>query len=73
MKMNDIISRPSEFYTKPSEILHAQALDDNQKMKALENWKQTCIQLQESTAEGMSGRSQAEELRLVSEAIRELS
>jgi hypothetical protein len=74
MKTDERLSCPSTFYNDPRDILTAEGLDSDQKMKALKNWRQTCIQLQESTVEGMEGAgNQAEALKLVTNAIEELA
>ena len=68
--MRKEISQPSTMYKSPKAISLYSDLSNKQKRTALLNWKQTCIQLQESTSEGMIGKNQSENLKLV---LKELS
>ena len=72
MDINEIISKPSAYYDKPKDILSANTLNREQKLKSLKNWEQYCNHLQNSTAEGMTGKDQGEILRLISEALRKI-
>ena len=72
LKTTKAISEPSIFYKNPKDVLQAVHLSYKQKLKALQNWKQTCIQMDECTSEGMLGKSQSENLELVSEALAKL-
>jgi len=51
----DLISMPSQYFASPNELLSCEDLNKDQKLRALSSWKQTCIQLQESDEEGMTG------------------
>jgi hypothetical protein len=71
MNIDRTISQPSDFYDSPGAILKDEHLSRKDKIKALENWKQTCMHLQESAAEGMDGanKTENEDLKLISEAL----
>lgn len=72
MNISKIISQPSVCFNSPDDILRTDKLNNKEKLKALQNWKNACIQLQESTSEGMTGGAQDEELEMVSETLRKL-
>lgn len=57
MNSENIISMPERFFSTPNELLITEILTKKEKVKALENWKQSCIHKQESTEEGMEGDS----------------
>jgi methionine synthase II (cobalamin-independent) len=68
MNIDKIVNCPSQYYVNPEEILKEGGLSLQQKFKALTNWKQTCIQIQESTTEGMEGKGKSK-LQAVSNAL----
>ena len=59
------INQPSSTYNCPKDIVLDIHLNFKQKKRALNNWKQMCIQLQESENEGMQGNNHTEDLSLV--------
>jgi len=74
MLNSKLISQPSMFFDSPKDILINLSLDREEKKKALENWKQSCIHLHKTTAEGMSGAGDdLDTLRNVSNALEKLN
>lgn len=73
MDSKELISSPSNFFNDPMDIIHEDRLQKDDKLKALENWKQSRLHLQESSGEGMPNNSDhAEELKSVNNAIDKL-
>jgi hypothetical protein len=68
MNSEQIISQPSKNYQTPYELLEDNRLEVSQIIKALENWKQECVHLQEGAAEGF-GEEASNELQKVSKAL----
>jgi hypothetical protein len=68
MNVENLISQPSKNYQTPHQILDDNKLEMDQKIKALENWKQECVHLQEGAAEGF-GVDANNELQKVSKAL----
>lgn len=72
MNAENIISKPSKFFSNPTDLLRTEILTKKEKIQALENWKQSCIHEQESTGEGMEGNSSSR-LQDVSNALNKLN
>ncbi len=76
MNINEKIKQPSKFYNTPMNIVSIKDLNHIQKMKALKNWRQTCIQLQLSTSEGMgihnNPPNDSEDLVIIANAMEQL-
>ncbi len=68
MNIEKLVSQPSQNYEVPDQILVDSHLEIDQKIKALENWKQQCSHLQESSGEGMENGSE-NQLQAVSKAL----
>ena len=72
MNLEMLISQPSKYFQHPDEVLKTTELSQRQKIEALKNWKQFCVQLQRSVAEGMVGSNQENQLQDVSNALDQL-
>jgi hypothetical protein len=76
MNINKLITTPTKHFESPKEILTTDRLSHKQKKIALENWKQQCVHMQETTAEGMQAKNSDEnkisQLKAVNQAIKEL-
>lgn len=73
MNTQNFISSPSEYFPTPDAIVNSSVLTQDEKITALENWEQSCLQLQESSNEGMTASKRLKDrLPEVKEALEEL-
>ncbi len=63
---------PRTMFKNPAEVVRANALSRDQKIKILEAWEHDARQLMTATAENMSGGEEPQ-LRQVHEALRKLN
>lgn len=60
MNIEEALLKPNEVFSHPRDVLKDESLTNEKKKKILENWKQYCTHLQESTGEGMSSASKVD-------------
>ena len=73
MNLSERISTPSKFFSTPSELVKNVKLSKEQKIKALENWKNSLVQRYEGEEEGMTYISKKTDINKVNKALEELN
>lgn len=72
MKINQIVSGPSRFFKNPEKLVQSDGLNEDQKIRALENWKDSLIQISTSEQKGMDSRMKRVEIVEVDRALRQI-
>ena len=77
LERQELLRDPEKEFATPMHLVECQELSDEDKLKALQNWRLDLIELQQATSENMADANSppgttAEKLRQVSEAIETL-
>lgn len=73
-ELHNILRDPSAEFSSPHEVLRAQQLSRNDKVRVLRQWRYDLVQLQVASAESLTGDTDSTAgIRTIDECLRQLN